>query len=63
MEQLNMLYEAWITRFSLCPILSVPADDLDYVANPQHLNLIVDKIQEKLMGKEEVDFSAEEVGR
>jgi deoxyadenosine/deoxycytidine kinase len=63
LEQLNTLYEAWIARFSLCPILTVPSDDLDYVANPQHLNLIVDKIQEKLMGKEEVVFSAEEVGR
>ena len=59
--QLNRLYEEWITTFSLCPVLSVPTDDLDYVANTAHLDLIVSKIQEKLTGKEEVVFSEEEV--
>ncbi len=63
LEQLNALYEAWISRFSLCPILTVPADDLDFVANPDHLDLVVSKVQEKLMGKEEVIFSPEEVGQ
>jgi len=61
LRQLNELYEEWIARFNLCPVLSVPADDLDYVHHPGHLNLIVSKIQDKLTGKEEVDFSAEEV--
>jgi deoxyadenosine/deoxycytidine kinase len=61
LSQLNELYEEWIASFSLCPILTVPADDLDYVAHPGHLDLIVCKVEEKLMGKEEVIFSAEEV--
>jgi deoxyadenosine/deoxycytidine kinase len=61
LEQLAELYEAWISRFSLCPVLTVPADDLDYVANSRHLDLIVRKIQEKLTGKEEVIFDPEEV--
>jgi hypothetical protein len=42
-------------------VLAVPADDLDYVANSRHLDLIVQKIQEKLTGKEEVIFDPEEV--
>jgi hypothetical protein len=42
-------------------VLSVPADDLDYVANNLHLDLIVRKVQEKLTGKEEVVFDPEEV--
>jgi deoxyadenosine/deoxycytidine kinase len=58
---LNQLYEAWINSFNLCPVLSVPADDLDYVAHPGHLDLVVQKIQEKLTGKEEVVFNPEEV--
>ena len=58
---LNDLYENWITDFTLCPILTVPADDLDYVAHPGHLNLIADKINEMLTGKKEVIFNAEEV--
>ena len=59
--QLNALYEAWINGFSLCPVLTVPADDLDYVAHSGHLDLIVRKVEEKLTGKEEVVFDPEEV--
>jgi deoxyadenosine/deoxycytidine kinase len=61
LEQLNELYDAWISHFSLCPVLTIPADDLDYVAHSGHLDLIVRKVQEKLTGKEEVVFSAEEL--
>jgi deoxyadenosine/deoxycytidine kinase len=59
--QLNMLYENWINEFNLCPKLSVPADNLDYVARPAHLDLVVQKIQEKLTGKEEVQFDSSEL--
>lgn len=61
LAQLNQLYEDWIQRFSLCPVLTVPADDLDYVAHPGHLDLVVRKIQEKLTGKDEVVFDPAEV--
>lgn len=61
LDQLNQLYEAWIAHFSLCPVLTLPADYLDYVANPKHLDLIVSKIQEKLTGKEEVVLEPGEV--
>lgn len=61
LEQLNELYEQWIARFNLCPVLTVPADDLDYVAYAGHLDLIVSKVEEKLTGKEEVVFDPEEV--
>lgn len=59
--QLNDLYESWIADFSLCPVLTVPGDEMDYVAHPGHLDLIVQKVQEKLTGKEEVVFDPEEV--
>lgn len=61
LEQLNELYDRWIGDFSLCPVLTVPSDDLDYVANSDHLELIASKVQEKLTGKEEVVFELEEV--
>jgi deoxyadenosine/deoxycytidine kinase len=61
LEQINRLYDEWISNFSLCPVLTVPADDLDYVANSHHLDLVVRKVQEKLTGKEEVIFKPEEV--
>jgi len=63
LERLNGLYEAWISKFALCPVLSVPADNLNFVAQPAHLDLIVCKIQEKLTGKEEVIFLPEEIGQ
>ena len=58
LEQLNELYEEWIDGFSLCPVLSVPSDDLDFVLNPEHLELITEKILEKLQGREEVVFDS-----
>lgn len=61
LEQLNELYERWIASFSACPVLTVPSDDLDYVANSRHLELIARKIEEKLTGKEEVIFDPAEI--
>lgn len=63
LQSLNELYESWIDNFTLCPVLAVPADDLDYVEHPGHLRLIVSKVDEKLTGKEEVVFEPEEVAR
>ena len=57
LEQLNTLYADWMCKFALCPVLTVPADDLDFVHEPSHLALIVSKIGEKLSGKEEVVFT------
>ena len=56
LEDLNELYESWVEHFELCPVLTVPCDDLDYVSKPQHLTLIVDKVRDMLTGKEEVRF-------
>lgn len=63
LQSLNILYENWISNFVLCPVLTVPADDLDYVAHPGHLKLIVSKVEEKLTGNEEVVFEPGEVAR
>ncbi len=63
LRSLNDLYEAWISDFVMCPVLTIPSDDLDYVAHAGHLNLVVKKIQEKLTGNEEVVFDADEVAR
>ncbi len=63
LQSLNDLYESWISDFVMCPVLTIPSDDLDYVAHSGHLNLVVKKIQEKLTGNEEVVFDADEVAR
>lgn len=56
LADLNDLYESWVDHFDLCPVLIVPSDDLDYVAKPQHLALIAEKVQDILIGKDEVSF-------
>jgi deoxyadenosine/deoxycytidine kinase len=56
LQHLNALYESWLNAFAFCPVLTVPADDLDFVHNGTHLDLIIRKIEEKLSGKEEVVF-------
>ena len=61
LTQLNDLYESWIENFNRCPVLTVPTDDLNYVKHAGHLDLVAEKIQEKLTGKEEVVFYPEEV--
>jgi deoxyadenosine/deoxycytidine kinase len=57
LAQLNELYEEWTASFTLCPVLTVPADDLDFVQNHTHLDLIARKILDKLHGKELVVFA------
>jgi deoxyadenosine/deoxycytidine kinase len=61
LASLNILYENWIADFKLCPVLTVPADDIDYVAHNGHLTLIAAKVNEKLTGKDEVVFLPSEV--
>ncbi len=61
LEGLNALYDHWTDSFDLCPVLTIPGDDLDFVANNGHLNLIVQKVQEKLTGKEVVVFTENEM--
>ncbi len=56
LQLLNRYYEEWLAGFDLCPVLSIPADELDFVNQPQHLQVILEKVQEKLSGKEEVRF-------
>ncbi len=56
LAQLNALYEEWISSFTLCPVLIVPADRLDYVANGGHFDLIAQKVQDKLRGEQLVLF-------
>ena len=53
---LNSLYDDWLTAFDLCPVLTIPADNLDFVNKPAHFDLIITKIQEKLSGQEVVTF-------
>jgi len=56
LELLDSFYDDWMRTFDLCPVLTIRSDDLDLVNQPQHLDLVVEHIQEKLSGKEEIVF-------
>ena len=54
MNLLDSFYEDWVRTFDLCPVLTLRSDNLDFVHQPAHLDLVVQRIQEKLAGKEEM---------
>ena len=56
LTQLNDLYQDWVDGFTLCPVLTVPTDDLNFVAKNSHLELIASRVLDKLHGKEVVVF-------
>jgi deoxyadenosine/deoxycytidine kinase len=53
---LETFYVEWLAAFDLSPVLTIRTDDLDFVHQPQHLDTIVQRIQDRLVGKEEVVF-------
>jgi deoxyadenosine/deoxycytidine kinase len=53
---LDSFYEDWLSSFDLCPVLTLRTDDLDFVHKPEHMNLVISTIQEKLAGREELSF-------
>lgn len=53
---LDSFYDEWLSAFDLCPVLTIRTDNLDYVHQPGHLDTVVDRIQDKLAGKEVMDL-------
>jgi deoxyadenosine/deoxycytidine kinase len=57
---LGRFYDEWLAAFDLCPVLTVPGDNLDFVRYPEHLQIISDRVLAKLAGKEVVTFPTPE---
>jgi deoxyadenosine/deoxycytidine kinase len=53
---LNSYYHDWIAGFDQCPVLTIPADNMNFVANDRHVSIIIDRIEQKLAGREKVVF-------
>lgn len=53
---LDTFYDEWLRGFDLCPVLTIRTDDLDFVHRVEHLDIVVQRIQDRLAGKEEVIF-------
>jgi len=50
LTRLNERYEAWISEYTRGKLLIIDTDDLDFTQNPEHLGLIVDKVNAELNG-------------
>lgn len=61
-EYLSLLesyYAEWLEAFDLCPVLTIRTDDLDFVNQHSHLDIVIERIHDKLSGKEEVEFPSD----
>ncbi|MGD0708032.1 MAG: deoxynucleoside kinase [Anaerolineaceae bacterium] len=56
LQLLESYYDDWMKSFDICPVLTLRTDDLDFVHKPKHLDTVVEKIQQRLAGKEEIVF-------
>lgn len=53
---LTSFYDEWLAAFDLCPVLTIYTDTLDFVHESGHLETVIDRIQDKLAGKEVMDL-------
>ena len=56
---LDCFYDEWMQAFDLCPVLTIHSGDLDFVNRPMHLEIVVQRIQDRLAGKEDLVFPVE----
>ena len=52
LQDLNQLYDEWVSNFSLSPVLTVDTDNLDYVQYDEHLEQIWSRIADRLHGRD-----------
>jgi deoxyadenosine/deoxycytidine kinase len=63
---LDSFYDDWMAAFDICPVLTIHTGELgrerplDFVHNQRHLNIVVERIQNKLAGKEDLIFPPED---
>jgi len=48
LHRLNILYDRWIENWQSCPVLIIPADELDFQHDPEARQLIIDGVRESL---------------
>lgn len=56
LDLLDSFYNDWLQAFDICPVLTIRTDDLDFVHRSKHLDIVVQRIQDVLAGREELVF-------
>ena len=60
---LETFYDEWLKTFDLCPVLTIHTDDLDFVHKRKHMDIVAQRIQDRLAGKEDIVFPVGTNGR
>lgn len=53
---LERFYDEWLSDFDLCPVLTIRSDDLDFVHKAEHLETVIQHVQDRLAGRDELVF-------
>ena len=53
---LDRYYDEWLADFNTCPVLMIRSDNLDFVHRNEDLDVVVQRIEDRLRGREEVVF-------
>ena len=56
LSTLDRFYKDWIAEFDLCPVLTIPSKDLNFVNREDHLDIVIEHVESRLAGKENVVF-------
>jgi len=48
LERLNRSYSRWINSYSLGKVLVIESDNIDFVNNPEHFDMIISRIKKNL---------------
>ncbi|MEK6221846.1 MAG: deoxynucleoside kinase, partial [Chloroflexota bacterium] len=51
---LDSFYEEWLKNFDLCPLLTIQSNDLNFVDKPEHLDIVVERVNKALSGRDEL---------
>jgi deoxyadenosine/deoxycytidine kinase len=53
---LESFYDEWLRNFDLSPVLTIKSNDLNFVDNPDDLEIVIERINNALAGRDEVVF-------
>jgi deoxyadenosine/deoxycytidine kinase len=53
---LESFYDEWLAGYDASPVLTIRSDDLDFVNQAKHLDIVVERIQDRLSGREDLVF-------
>ncbi|MGD8455079.1 MAG: deoxynucleoside kinase [Anaerolineales bacterium] len=54
---LESFYDEWLRNFELCPVLTIRSHDLNFVDNPAHLDIVIERVNKALTGRDELVFN------